>query len=291
MQLQDCFSKPQLLPNIPEVVKDLIATFNESEPDMGHIVSELSMDPVLSAKVLRLANSSRFGGVREIGSVKEAAIRLGLERLRTLVIASGLISATKAMQGIDLHAFWNRSFLTAELCRQLAVSAGLPAEQHFTCGMLHDLGKLILVVTFPARADDVATLATRQGRASAEQSLLGFTTADIGAELAQRWQFPEPVVAGLKHQFDPISSGSFSSEAALVFLSTWLLDHGALAGGQEAWSEHLALTLGLDWEALATEPPAHWPEDIAKVLGLEWNSLLSARDAVLRDGSPFLPAD
>ncbi|WKE64941.1 HDOD domain-containing protein [Gallaecimonas kandeliae] len=268
MQLQDCFSKPHLLPHIPEVVQDLIATFEQPDPDLNRIVTDLEQDPVLSAKVLRLANSSRFGGVREISSVREAAIRLGLDRLRTLVIASGLTFATKSVEGIDIQAFWKNSFMTAEVCRFLAVAAGLPAEQHFTCGMLHDLGLLILVLTLPNKADDARALALRQGRAEAEQAVLGFTTADIGAELAYRWQFPEIVVAGLRQQFAPLAAERFSSEAAILYLSNWLL---ALPGPLK-------------------EAPEIWPQKTAQALGLDWAALNAAHETVLREGSPFLIA-
>lgn len=288
MQLQEFFDKPHLLPNIPEVVQDLIATFNDPDPDIFRIIDDLSRDPVLSAKVLRLANSSRFGGVREIASVKEASIRLGLERLRTLVIASGLISATTGLPGIDLKKFWENSFLTAELCRQLAVSAGLPAEQQFTCGMLHDIGLLILVVSHPKEADDIMALTSRQGRVKAEQAVLGFTSAEIGAELARRWQFPLTVVKGLKHQFSPLN-GDFSPEAALVYLSTWLVEQGGGAEARPEWSENLAMTLGVQLRK-GDEPPPSWPEQVAKKVGLDWPALVSAQEAVARDGSPFLMA-
>ncbi|WP_115717427.1 HDOD domain-containing protein [Gallaecimonas mangrovi] len=268
MQLKEFFDKPHLLPNIPEIVQDLIATFNDPDPDMNRIVTDLSQDPVLSAKVLRLANSSRFGGVREIASVKEASIRLGLERLRTLVIASGLISATDSIPGLDLQAFWKKSFQTAEVCRQLAVSAGLPAEQEFTCGMLHDLGLLLLVVVDPKEADDIMALSARQGRLQAEKSVLGFTSAEIGAELARRWHFPEPVVTGLREQFSPMQHTKLSPEAGLIFLSTWLLER----------------------HELPKDPPPSWPQPLASKLGLEWAALVTAKEAVERNGSPFMAA-
>ncbi|WP_406664337.1 HDOD domain-containing protein [Gallaecimonas sp. GXIMD1310] len=268
MQLKDCFSKPHLLPHMPEVVQDLIATFEQPDPDFHRIITDFSKDPVLSAKVLRLANSARFGGVREISSVRDASLRLGLDRLRTLIIASGLTCATESVKGIDIKAFWKQSFMTAEACRLLSEAAHLPGEQHFTCGMLHDLGMLILVLTFPDTADDVRALAQRQGRLDAERTLLGFSTADIGAELANQWRFPDVIIQGIKKQFAPLAEKPFSAEAAVLYLSKWLLAQ----------------------PTLPEQAPEIWPQKTAEALGLDWPTLTSVYQQLQEEDSPFLNA-
>ena len=82
-------AQPQNLPNVPEVVRALIQTFHQPSPDLMLIAHQVAKDPVISAKLLRLANAAQFGNCRQIATVKEAVIRLGTETIRNMV-ASGL---------------------------------------------------------------------------------------------------------------------------------------------------------------------------------------------------------
>ena len=84
------------LPSIPKVVQELIASFNNQNISSMQISEILSNDQALTAKVMRMANSVRYGGHRKVGSVKDAVLVLGLNSLRTLVLAAGFTSNLKA---------------------------------------------------------------------------------------------------------------------------------------------------------------------------------------------------
>ncbi len=122
--------KPQNLPNVPEVMRELVQTFNEKEPDILLIAKKINKDPVISAKLLRLANSAKFGGSRQVATVNEAVVRLGVDVVRNMVLACGLTGSINAVPGIDLKHFWGKVFDVAELARRLAKLKGMKGRRY-----------------------------------------------------------------------------------------------------------------------------------------------------------------
>ena len=94
------------LPTIPRVVQRLMAALRDPNVDARRISDELSQDPVLSAKVLRLANSSFFGGQRSMSSIDAAVAMIGIQALNRLIVACGVSSSFKEIPGIDLAVFF-----------------------------------------------------------------------------------------------------------------------------------------------------------------------------------------
>ncbi len=115
MQLDTLFAQLHNLPNVPEVAQVLIRQFDDPNTSIETLSRTVARDPVIAAKVLRLANSARFRGARESTSIEDAALRLGFNTLRTLVLASAFASGFKSAPGFDLQAFWYNSFLVASL--------------------------------------------------------------------------------------------------------------------------------------------------------------------------------
>ena len=210
MDLQSLFNQLHSLPTIPKVAQDLIVQFDNPNTSIDSVARNISLDPVIAAKVLRLANSARFRGAREAASVEDAANRLGFNTLRTLVLASAVTGAFKTDSGFDLKAFWLHSFKVASLCRLLAKSRGVAAETAFTCGMMHNIGELLIQTGVP----EIAARLNRKGagdaagRVAQETLQLGFGFPEVGAELARRWQLPEVIQQAIALQTQPHKAGA-----------------------------------------------------------------------------------
>lgn len=101
MPLESLFSETPNLPNIPRVIQTLIEKFNDPKSNADEISKNIQMDQVLSAKIMRLANSARYGAGRRIASIDSAVVMLGIDSLKTLVIASGITGAFKDIPGFD----------------------------------------------------------------------------------------------------------------------------------------------------------------------------------------------
>src|SRR5262249_54691026 len=134
------------LPTLPNYVLDLNALLSSPSVDLKKVGVVIRTDPSLSAQVLRLCNSALFGLRRRVISIEQAAVLLGTERLRTLVLACSIMQfAGKHLTGSQLSAFWQHSFLCALLSERVARQVEyFEKEQAYLGGLLHDIGVLPL---------------------------------------------------------------------------------------------------------------------------------------------------
>lgn len=224
MDLKSLIDHPSKLPTVPRVTQRVIASFGSEEVSVGEIAQLIEADPVLSAKLLRLANSSYFQVSRSIESVEDAIRILGLAMVRHLVLAGGLMGIYVNMPGIDMHQFWTHSLYTACTARWLAEhSAVVNRDQVFTLGLMHGLGQLHMHTVAPAAtvALDLQAHVLSAERARCETDALGFNYLNVTAALANLWNFPKSLVDPLQYIADPLAAPHFSAVAATVHLSAW----------------------------------------------------------------------
>ncbi|MFC3913582.1 HDOD domain-containing protein [Pseudaeromonas sharmana] len=253
--LTSLFCQPQHLPSVPEVVRELMDSFNEPDPDLLNIANQISRDPVITARLLGLANAARFGGGRVITSVREACIRLGLGTVRNLVLACGLTQSVSAVPGIHLGHYWHQVFTVAELAKRLARQGGGNGDLAFTTGLLHALGQLVLHLALPAAALQTLQQETvRSGDVAAQRHLLGYDYALVGAELAQRWKLPAHLVEAIRDHLQPLATQPANQEACIVHLALWLssLTDALPDDPVENWPAPVAIQCGVSWPDLAT---------------------------------------
>lgn len=204
--LESLFLRTPNLPSIPRVVQELIVSLRDDLANLEHVISQVRQDQSLSARVLRLANSGYYGSRSRIGAIDEAVTRIGVNALRTLVIASGIAGAFPKVPGVDLKAFFRHAILTAGIARELGRMAKMNGELAYTAGLMHRIGQLVIHLAGPNAASQIAQDAKDQhaaARAAREQELLGVTHCEAGAELARRWQFPELIEHGIRHYCQP----------------------------------------------------------------------------------------
>src|SRR5271154_5823022 len=139
------------LPTLPNYVLDLNALLSNASVDLKKVGNVIRTDPSLTAQVLRLSNSALFGLRRRVISIEQAAVLLGTERLRTLVLTCSVMQfAGKRLPKAQLSTFWHHSFLCALLSERLAGHLHYcEKEQAYLGGLLHDIGQLpmwILVI-------------------------------------------------------------------------------------------------------------------------------------------------
>lgn len=223
MELQGLLDQPQKLPTVPKVAQKLIDSFNAEDISTSEIARLIASDPALSAKLLRLANSAYFHVSRTIGSVDEALSMLGFVMVRNLVLSNGLVAAFRNTKGMDLSQFWRYNLYTACTARWLAHRGGDNGDVAFTLGMMHAIGQLQLHAAAPAAVAslDEQLSVLDAGRHVLEQQILGFHYAQVSAELAKIWNFPETLVNALHEIPDPLRTTPFNRTAAWVHLGAW----------------------------------------------------------------------
>jgi HD-like signal output (HDOD) protein len=212
------------LPTIPRIVQSLIAALRDPNVDTRKIGEALSRDPVLSAKVLRLANSAFFGGQRSMASIDAAIAMIGTEALNRLIVACGVSSSFKEIPGIDLLTFWHDAFVAATAATKLASRLEADPEEAYTCGLLHATGHLILCQTYPDIANHMFTgFAVVRGAelASIELGAFGIDHPAVGALWVESLGFPQPVADSIRSAAEPL--GDSDGPLLLALRSACLL--------------------------------------------------------------------
>jgi HD-like signal output (HDOD) protein len=246
MELKSLIDHPSQLPMVPQVTQRVIASFGSEEVTVGEIAELIEADPVLSAKLLRLANSSYFQVSRSIESVDDAIRILGLAMVRHLVLAGGMMGMYVNIPGIDLHQFWTHSLYTACTARWLAGHSAVNPDQVFTLGLMQGIGQLHLHSAAPAAAValDQQMHVLSAERTRAETKALGYNYLNVSAEMARLWNFPQSLVEPLHAIADPLATPHFSAVAATVYLSIWHARNGVLGSSGEDIRSHYPHAVG-----------------------------------------------
>ncbi|HVY27829.1 MAG TPA: HDOD domain-containing protein [Polyangiaceae bacterium] len=167
------------------------------------VVVVLESDPALSARLLRLVNSAGYGLKVRCTSVRHAAVLVGTRRLNQVATTAAILDLFESSNTLAAELL-EHAAIVGSLCRYLAVHLGLPQDELFTCGFLHDIGKIMLLDT--EREVYPALLREFGGNADSvheqERRVFGFDHATLGAHVLTAWNIPEPVpkVIGWHHQ-------------------------------------------------------------------------------------------
>lgn len=271
MELEALLNYPRALPAMPRTVSDLLVEMNRDEPSPKRVGELISLDPALTTRVLRLSNSAFFRVSRKIGDADEAVAMLGMTHVRSLVMAAALGASFKAVPGIDLKQFWRYSLRSAEIARSLAGVLHLNQGSAFTSGLIHAIGILVMHIAMPDRMVpiSVSTPPLDLNRAAAEKAVFGYSYAEVGAGLVERWQFPEEMASALVNQLSPFEGNTYDPLAGVLHLASWRaraeeiqLDDQGLAA---TFPDMVGLTLGLDLDSVLGKDPAEW--SFAQALG------------------------
>ena len=180
------------LPSLPAVVMELLGSIDQEDADISVLARKVSSDQALTAKTLRRANSSAFGLVKST-TIQQAMTYLGFQATRNLILAAAMTGCFPSGRcpSFDDKAFWRLSIATAACARVLARHMHFNQDVAFTAGLLHGIGRLVLVSRYPEQYD--AVLRERQrvdgNLVDVEQAMLGVDHLLAGAALAEHWQF------------------------------------------------------------------------------------------------------
>lgn len=197
-----------------------------SMADIGRVISK---DPALSARLLRLVNSSFYGFQSKIETISRAVTIVGSNDLSNLVLATCVMDRFVNIPSDleDVTAFWMRSVHCAVVCKMLGQqSASSNIERFFLAGLLRDIGLLVMYQVMPMQMAKVLFAINRDRRllAGFEQQIIGFTHADVGRELLKSWQLPETLHEVIGSSFLPDETVKFRLDAHLLAVAGRLVD-------------------------------------------------------------------
>ena len=220
------------LPAMRQVYLDILAELNRSDPSLGRLGELAEQDPGVSASLLKLVNSAFFGLFAQMTSPARAVALLGLDTLHGLVISLHLFENLKAggTTGYSLERLGDHCRRTGLLARSLAMLEKLPREQVDRCflsGLLHDVGKLLLVQELWDEYRPIIAAMPKAGRplAEVERDVMGLTHAEIGAYLIGVWSMDKTVVRAVLAHHDPSRDSEPGFSPALAAHVANALEH------------------------------------------------------------------
>lgn len=191
------------LPSLPPAKAQAIALLANEHADPADLADAVLLDPSLSASVLRGANSASSAPVSPVTSVEVAVVRLGTVEVRRIVAAALLGQGFGGLQrsDVDVDEMWRHVIVTALLAERLVAEE--QTRQAFTAGILHDLGRLVMIASDAAAYADVVRR-VREGADArdAERAAFELDHCELGAETAAAWDFPDELVAAIAQHHD-----------------------------------------------------------------------------------------
>ncbi|MCP4679222.1 MAG: HDOD domain-containing protein [Deltaproteobacteria bacterium] len=209
------------LPDVYYKLMEVMRSQFNSATDMAKVISK---DPGLTTRLLRIVNSAFYSFPSKIETVSRAITIIGTDQLCELTLATSVVQAfgDGLKDTIDMNMFWLHSVACATFARVLGLRRHDPnVERFFVVGLLHDIGRLILLSHSAATAQAIFEQAARERIPLyvVEKELLGFTHTEIGAELVKKWRLPASQYEAIAYHHWPQHASRYPLEAAIAHVS------------------------------------------------------------------------
>jgi len=250
------------LPALHAVALKALEMTHDPNISARELQSVIAADASLSARILKIVNSALYGLRSEISTLRHAIAILGLNTTRSVLMAACIETvfgqAGRRRRDLASRLLAEHSWGAAVACRTIARRVGYPdPEEAFVCGLMHDIGKPVLLDNFPTRYNEIFQSSYRgEERAYlAEFRAFGFTHAHVGALLAKKWNFPAQLAGAIGYHHTPLAAPEHIrlacitslANSAMIFMEIGVERDNTL----ELWKDPSAEYLRLGQQALA----------------------------------------
>ncbi|MCX7723819.1 MAG: HDOD domain-containing protein [Thermodesulfovibrio sp.] len=213
--------KIETLPTIPPILRKILSVIEDPKVSLQKITEFVSSDPTLTARILKMVNSPVYGFPGRISSVSHAMVILGLNAVRGLLLG---VSVFELMQK-HMIGLWEHSLSTAIFARIIAIRKQMQYPEEISIGgLLHDIGKVILIIAFKDEYLKLIESVKDQENFlyDIERQYFGITHAEIGGIVAKKWNFPLKLIEPMMYHHRPQLAEKFQTETAIVHISNIL---------------------------------------------------------------------
>ncbi len=211
-QLKSLVSRLPSVPSVPTVYFQILKELRSPEATLDIVGNTISQDPAMTAKMLQLVNSAFFGLAHKINDPTDAVMHLGMETIKSLVLGIHLFTELQSARGnqLELEKIFHHSLttaLTAKRIAQLEHQSKEVVDESFTAGLLHDIGRLVLIANLPEQYAEAIARSKKDAISlvDAEQAVFGATHAETGGYLLGLWGLPIAIVEATVFHHHPRS--------------------------------------------------------------------------------------
>ncbi|MEE8431364.1 MAG: HDOD domain-containing protein [Candidatus Desulfatibia sp.] len=212
--------------SIKSIVSGVVRIINDPKSSIWDLKEMVEIDPPLTAKVLRVANSVYYSPPQKIGEIKQALIWIGFDTLKEMALSqkvAGIFNENDSINGHSIHSLWKHSvavaLLTKMIYRREFRKRGANA---YVAGLLHDIG---IIVESQFLQNDFSLVLSKakhekKNLSEAEQEVLGLHHADIGMAIAENWNLPQELVTAIGYHDSPLEAEQeFSKLASTLYIA------------------------------------------------------------------------
>ena len=262
---------------IPDVFESVSARLQDARYSRDDITTALERCPVLTLRILRIANSPLFDAPRQVRTVGGAARILGMNDIRSIALAAPVLDTEAGPGAIDRKSLWVHMVGCGIVSGVIARRIGLKRDgEYFAAGLLHDIGKLAVEQLYPQQFRKMLALVEHESMfyRKAERMVFGDTHPGIGAYLLERWNLPEEIVDAVKNHHAPMEYSADATMTAVVHFAdiiTHMMHIGesgehAVPKLEPAAEQKLGITLA-DLESLVPEIDRELKESRVMIFG------------------------
>ena len=239
------------LPTMPEVLVKLNQVMADPGKSAADVAKVVTADPAVSTNILRIVNSAYYGLQVRVSSVSLAISVMGFNMTKKVALKAAVFSAfgkrREKIQHFDPAAFWKHAVYVGVAARVLAgastVFKDMHAEDAYIAGLLHDIGKILLMEKAGPRYLAMLRKSVQQNRPEVDVEMedFGFTHADVGSVLAIKWSLPEDLAIAIRYHHAPSRDPFHRSLSSLIHLSdqlAWRAGRPSTVGPAVATLDH-----------------------------------------------------
>lgn len=218
--------------SMPEIVVKLNSMLNDPECNNNDIGNELSLDPALTVRVLKIVNSALYNLPRQVKNISTAVSMLGITQLRNIILTTSVIKKFQSIPVdlVNMDTFWRHSISCAIAARFIANYCQIKDdEDFFVMGLLHDIGKLVMYLVFPDQSREVLCEMRELKKKSSdadvshvEKNYFSFSHATLGKLLAQQWNMPESLTIPISEHHLPFSQLTQVEATSILKIADYL---------------------------------------------------------------------
>ena len=257
--------KIESMPTLPTVAFQVMEITGDSNSSANDLMKIISPDISLTTKILKIANSPFYGLTREISSLQHAVTVLGFKEIRNLVISTVAFESFKNLRQnkkFDINKFWMHSFYCALAAKIIAGDLKNGSNELFVAGLVHDIGKLAMYITFPVefimQIEMMSPVKIKYTAFEAEKDVFGMTHDEVGMKLLKKWMFPDSLLTAVGYHHRPQEADKKSPFPIIVHVAD-ILTHVYEMQAEDA--EGNALNNELFYSDIVT---------LSKSFGIDW---------------------
>jgi putative nucleotidyltransferase with HDIG domain len=243
------------LPEFPENIQEINRLINDDSSRMSDIATKISNDVSLTAELLKLVNSAAFSLPSPCHSIPDAVKFAGIRGIRNLLFSIGTMDSLMLKDDSDKKFLWDHSYKVAfysyNMARNLCKGDKICIDDSYVCGLLHDIGKIVFENAHPSVLKKIEDMCRARGLSKDlfEKLVAGVNHGEVGAMIAEKWNFPEVIINVIRYHHDPLAAPEeFRKITGLVYLADMIVHYGEEQVSYEQMDSDVLALFNLDTE-------------------------------------------